>query len=185
MQTPDDSKKFTIIQLSIAALIFLIYLGDRYVYKLYVWAYYEHVVAAAVGLVSLSAWLTHKKIVSCKVGFELTILVLYAYPAIFMYQFDFSDVFAFMQTFLFIAVIYPGGMTRFLLILALGVIVSNLTVSAMPEPDLVKEGRSLKPFLLNVLQITGIVGVMVFWFFNRQRTFIDQLSKRFIAIGRE
>ena len=158
---------------------------DVFILKVTGWTYYYPFKFAVILSYFFVGFLVRKGKLLPSTGFEITTPIFYIYSYVCMNYLHPTYIFSFYQGIIFYSFVYMGSFLRYSFISLLGFVLAFISIQAMPEPDFIKPGHSIKEHLEILTAILVIISIVVYHFFNRQREILYQKDQQFASIGRQ
>lgn len=180
-----EFKNATFYQFITGFCLTLVCLWDHYALNVTGWEYYYPFKITVIGCFFLAAYLTHKRIISPVLSFELLVINITIYGFIGTLFLHPTYLFTFYQCLAANSLMNSAPLKRFSLLTTFIFVLSFASISFMPEPDFMKEGFSIKPHLHAFTFLFGVITTVIYWFFNRQRNIINTMNDKFSLIGKQ
>ena len=180
-----ERNRFAALHYVVGTVLLFVCIWDFYGLKVTGWAFYYPMKIVAIGTYFLVGYLVKNEKLNPQTGFDISCVVFYLYSFLGTKYLHSTYIFAFYGGLCFISFYYAGPVLRYLAITVFGTGLALISTYYMPEPDFVKVGASIKPHLYLFTIIFGILGFVIYWFFNRQREIIYQKDQKFASIGRQ
>lgn len=178
-------RQAAILHLCVALILTWVVYWDVAVLKVADWPFYYPFKASVLLMFYGASWLMYKRKADITLVYDFTAFFFYIYCFIGTYYLHPTYIFAFYEGLAMYCIIYVGKSWRFLAHTFWGLTLATLSVNAIPEPDFVREGFSIKPHVQVVTVIFGIMSVIVYFVFNKQRQKLNLLLERFAFIGQQ
>lgn len=181
----NENNRFAAIHYSVGLILFAVVFWDIYGIKVDGWTYYYHFKIPVISSYFIMGYLNQKNRLEGRIGFMISCLIFYIYSYVCLTYLHPTYVFSFYEGLVLISLFYKGSFKSYALITTFGMILAALGIQMMPEPDFVKEGASVRHHLQTITMVFGVLAVIFFWFFNRQREIIYIKDQKFASIGRQ
>ena len=174
-----------VLHFCVGVILTLVCIWDHTALKVTGWAWYYPFKIFSIAMYFGPAWLLYKNKMSHSLAFDISTTWIYIYSYIGTLYLHPTYLFSFYEALTILCLVYSGNPWRYIVNTLLGVTLASLAIHTIPEPDFVKEGFSLKPHLQIVTVIFGVLGIIVYFLFNRQREKLAELTNRFASIGQQ
>lgn len=181
----EENKRFVNLNYFVGSILALVCLWDIYGLKVSSWQYYYPFKISILSVYFGLAYLVSKKKISHNLAMDISCYSFYVYSYIGVRFLHSTYIFSFYEGLAVICVIYSASFLRYFTLTTFGLILAAFSIELMPEPDFIKAGHTIRVHLHIVNLIFGIITLFCYWFFNRQRRIINEMTHRFALIGRQ
>lgn len=149
------------------------------------WTYYYPFKVMTIGSIFLFAYLIHRRKLSPSNGIDFSGYVLIFYSWVGVVYLHSTYIFSFFEIMFCIGIAYTASPRRFFFFLFVSVTLACAGIHHMPEPSFLRDGETLKPHFYILTVVFASITYMIYWFYNKQRKKLDDMTQRFALIGRQ
>lgn len=185
MNIDDTRKRVSAVHYWVAGILVAVCIWDIFVLKVSDWPFYYPFKLFTIFTYAGVGFFVKNKKLTPQNGFFISCSVFYLYSYIGTRYLHPTYIFSFYEGLTLIGFIYTGSASRYFGISAVGIALALLALGQMPEPAFVAPGHSVIGDMQLITIIYGVLSLVLYWFFNRQRELIYVMDYKFASIGRQ